>query len=91
MARQLGRKSRRSDERIPNGPPSLETMVFCADEADVQKTRNLSLHSLDELGFRWEADVEEISPIIGTSSFRWLKEAPNPHLYSFVTSLKKRR
>lgn len=63
-------------------------MVFCADEADVQKTRSLSRSRLEELGFSWEADVEEVSPVIGTSSFRWLKEAPCPHLYSFTTSLK---
>ena len=90
MAKQPGIQpnTRRSDQRVPSGPPSLETMVFCANEADVQRTRNLSRSRLEKLGFSWEADVEEVSPVIGTSSFRWLKEAPNPHLYSFTTSLK---
>ena len=80
--------TRRNGEVGRSEPPSLETMVFCANEADVQKTRNLSRSRLEELGFSWEADVEEVSPVIGTSSFRWLKEAPNPHLYSFTTSLR---
>ena len=68
-------KKRRSDQHVLSGPPSLETMVFCANEADVQKARSLSRPRLEELGFSWEADVEEVSPVIGTSNFRWLKEA----------------
>lgn len=49
-------------------------------------TQELAQPALDRLQMSWAADVEDVYPIIGTSSFVFMKEYPNPHKFIFVTS-----
>ena len=52
-----------------------------------QNIQSLTRPHLDRLQMSWEADVEDVYPIIGTLSFLYMKDFPNPHKRVYITSL----
>ncbi len=69
-------------------PPATADMIHELGGNQGQKvnTQELAQPALDRLQMSWAADVEDVYPIIGTSSFVFMKEFPNPHKLIFVTS-----
>ena len=73
----------------PGWPPSTADMIheLVTDQKSISNTRRLVQPQLDRLQMSWEAEVEDVYPIIGISSFFMMKEFPNPHKTVYMTSL----
>ena len=72
-----------------NRPPATADMIHELGGNQGQKvnTEKLAQPALNRLQMSWAADVEDVYPIIGASSFFLMKEYPNPHKLVYVTSL----
>ena len=70
-------------------PPSLADKAheLIGNQNDNQKIQRLTRPHLDRLEMSWEADVEDVYPMIGTLSFVFMKDFPNPHKIGYITSL----
>ena len=70
-------------------PLSLADKVheLVGNQKDNQKIQSLTRPHLDRLQMSWEADVEDVYPIIGTLSFFFMKDFPNLHKRVYTTSL----
>ena len=60
---------------------------LAGNRKDSQSTQGLVQPYLDNLQMSWEADVEDVYPIIGTASFVLMKEFPNTLSIVFTTPL----
>ena len=70
-------------------PPATADMIHELGGNQGQKvnTQKLAQPALHRLQMSWAADIEDVYPLVGTSSFVFMKEYPNPHKLVFVTSL----
>ena len=70
-------------------PPSSTDMIheLVGGQKNAKSTQDLAQPELDRLQMSWEADVEDVYPIVGTSNFPFMKEFPNLHKFVYATSL----
>lgn len=54
-------------------------------EEERGQTRSCAEPALQKLGLNWDADVQEVYPIVGTSVWSWMKEVPFGHKWSLAT------
>lgn len=73
-----------SDTQAPSTADMIHE-IFCKEKN--ASTWSLARPELDRLQMSWEADVEDVYPIIGTTSFTFMKEFPNPHKRVYITSV----
>ena len=71
-----------STEVIRNGPPDQEDLRY---EEECGLTRSKAEPIVRKLGLNWDADVQEVFPIVGTSIWHWMKEVPFRHKWTIDT------
>lgn len=86
----LASRSKRNDIRGPrssadmseDGPPERMDLNY---EEERGRTRSCAEPTLQKLGLSWDADVQEVFPIVGTSTWGWMKEVPFRHKWTLAT------
>ncbi|KAL8657373.1 MAG: hypothetical protein Q9226_001982 [Calogaya cf. arnoldii] len=63
------------------GPPQVSRMSHGSGE-DSSKTQRLVQPILEEFGFTWANDVQDVYPMAGTASFFFAREAPYSHQFT---------
>lgn len=56
------------------------------DQKTTHNTQRLAQLELNRLQMSWEADVEDVYPVIVPANFFFMKEFPNPHKRVYITS-----
>lgn len=67
-----------------SNPPEHVDMIY---EEERGQTRSCAEPALQKLGLNWDADVQEVYPIVGTSVWSWMKEVPFGHKWTLATLL----
>lgn len=72
-----------------NQPPSSANLIheLVGDQQNPQNAQGLAQPALGRLQMSWEADVENVYPMITTLNFLYMKEMPNPQKRVYLTSL----
>lgn len=73
-----------SADMTSNGPPEQGDLNY---EEESGRTRSYAQPKLLELGLSWDADVQEVFPIVGTSVWHWMKDIPFRHKWTIDTLL----
>ena len=71
-----------SADMSKDGPPEYEDLVH---EEVTGRTRSYASPTLQKLGLSWDADVQEVYPVVGTSVWAYMKEVPFRHKWSLAT------
>ena len=71
-----------SAEMTNRGPPEQGDLNY---EEESGSTRLYTKPKLVELGLDWDADVQEVFPIVGTSVWHWMKDIPFRHKWTIDT------
>ena len=66
------------------GPPEHGDLSY---EEESGRTRSYAKPKLLKLGLNWDADVQEVFPIVGTSVWHWMKNFPFRHKWIIDTLL----
>lgn len=66
------------------GPPEHEDLPY---EEESDRTRSHVEPILQRLGLDWSTDVQQVYPIVGTSTWYFMKEVPFQHKWTVATSL----
>ena len=69
-----------------NGPLNVSDMIY-GDENEFVKTQALAQPKLEQQGMTWDADVEDVYPVVGTACYGWLKEVPFSHQMTAMTQM----
>ena len=78
------RKTHLSADMTNNGPPEQGDLSY---EEESGRTRSYAKPKLQKLGLDWDADVQEVFPIVGTSVWNWMKIFPFRHKWIIATLL----
>ena len=65
-----------------SNPPKHVDMIY---EEERGQTKSCAEPTLQKLGLNWDADVQEVYPIVGTSVWSWMKEVPFGHKWTLAT------
>ena len=87
LASRAKRNNRRpclSSDMSKDGPPEPGDLIY---EEERGRTRLCAEPTLQKLGLTWDADVQEVFPIVGTSVWVWMKEFPFRHKWTLATHL----
>ena len=66
------------------GPPEHEDLPY---EEESGRTRLCVEPILQRIGFDWSTDVQQVYPVVGTSTWSWMKEIPFQHKWTVATSI----
>lgn len=73
-----------SADKSKDGPPERVDLIH---EEETGRTKSCAEPILQKLGLNWDADVQEVFPIVGTSVWAWMKEFPFHHKWTLATHL----
>lgn len=73
-----------SADMANNGPPEQGDLNY---EEESGRTRLYAKPKLLKLGLNWDADVQEVFPVVGTSVWHWMTDIPLRHKWTINTLL----
>ena len=85
----LAKRDGTSNQHLPiaqskKGPPEHEDLPY---EEESGRTRLCVEPILQKLGLAWSTDVQQVYPIVGTSTWSFMKETPFQHKWTVATSI----